>query len=64
MVVLKATAERATALGYRAEATTEDGVALGSNSKATTVAGVDGYNPADSRTNTYAGLSGNAKHLH
>ena len=73
--VAQATAKGASALGYRANATAEsaialgqesvasvkDGVALGSNSKATTDKGVVGYNPADSRTNTYAGLSGNAK---
>ena len=56
-----ATAESATALGQESVASVKDGVALGSHSKATTAAGVDGYNPADSRTNTYAGLSGNAK---
>ena len=56
-----ASAENATALGFEAAASVKDGVALGSKSKATTAAGVDGYNPADSRTNTYAGLSGNAK---
>ena len=56
-----ASAENATALGYNSAASVADGVALGSNSKATTAAGVAGYNPADSRTNTYAGLSGNAK---
>ena len=56
-----ATAESATALGQESVASVKDGVALGSNSKATTDKGVVGYNPADSRTNTYAGLSGNAK---
>ena len=56
-----ATAESATALGQESVASVKDGVALGSQSKATTDKGVVGYNPADSRTNTYAGLSGNAK---
>ena len=56
-----ASAVNATALGYKSEASVKDGVALGSNSKATTAAGVDGYNPAYSRTITYPGLSGNVK---
>ena len=56
-----ASAENATALGYKSEASVKDGVALGSNSKATTNAGVNGYDPADSRTITYGGLTGNAK---
>ena len=55
------TASRAVAHGYRSSASVADGVALGSNSKATVDKGVEGYNPADSRTNTYAGLAGNAK---
>ena len=54
-------ASRAVAHGYRSSASVADGVALGSNSKATVDKGVEGYNPADSRTNTYAGLAGNAK---
>ena len=56
-----ATAESATALGQESVASVKDGVALGSHSKATTDKGVEGYNPADSRTNTYAGLAGNVK---
>ena len=56
-----ATAESATALGQESVASVKDGVALGSQSKATTDKGVEGYNPADSRTNTYAGLAGNVK---
>ena len=57
----EASASRAVAHGYKANASVADGVALGSNSKATVDKGVEGYNPADSRTNTYAGLAGNAK---
>ena len=57
----EASAASATALGKEAKASVADGVALGSNSKATVDKGVEGYNPADSRTNTYAGLAGNAK---
>ncbi|WP_257846710.1 ESPR-type extended signal peptide-containing protein [Veillonella faecalis] len=57
----EASASRAVAHGYRSSASVADGVALGSNSKATVDKGVEGYNPADSRTNTYAGLAGNAK---
>ena len=56
-----ASAESATALGQESVASVKDGVALGSQSKATTDKGVEGYNPADSRTNTYAGLAGNVK---
>ena len=56
-----ASAESATALGQQSSATLKDSVALGSQSKATTDKGVEGYNPADSRTNTYAGLAGNVK---
>ena len=57
----EASASRSVAHGYKANASVADGVALGSNSKATVDKGVEGYNPADSRTNTYAGLAGNAK---
>ena len=57
----KATAVQATALGYKSEASVKDGVALGSNSKATVDAAVKGFNPAEDRTNKYAGLTGNVQ---
>ena len=57
----EASASRAVAHGYRSSASVADGVALGSNSKATVDAGVKGFNPAETRTNKYAGLSGTAQ---
>ena len=57
----KATAVQATALGYKSEASVKDGVALGSTSKATVDKGVKGFNPAETRTNKYAGLVGTAQ---
>ena len=57
----KATAVQATALGYKSEASVKDGVALGSTSKATVDKGVKGFNPAEDRTNKYAGLAGTAQ---
>ena len=57
----KATAVQATALGYKSEASVKDGVALGSISKATVDKGVKGFNPAEDRTNKYAGLAGTAQ---
>ena len=51
-------AEKATALGAYATANIAGGVALGSDSVTTTAAGVQGYNPADSRTNKYSDQSG------
>ena len=56
-----ASAENATALGFEAAASVKDGVALGSNSKATVDKGVKGFNPAETRTNKYAGLAGTAQ---
>ena len=56
-----ATAESATALGQESVASVKDGVALGSNSKATVDKGVKGFNPAETRTNKYAGLAGTAQ---
>ena len=56
-----ASAENATALGFEAAASVKDGVALGSNSKATVDKAVKGFNPAEDRTNKYAGLSGNVQ---
>ena len=64
----KATKEGASALGWAANASVENaaaigrdttaniagGVALGYQSVTTTAAGVQGYNPADSRTNKYS----------
>ena len=49
------------AIGEGSKADIADGVALGSNSATTAAAGVQGFNPADSRTNTYGGLSGTAQ---
>ena len=54
----KATEENAIAFGTDANANIAGGVALGSESKTTTVAGVQGYNPADSRTNKYSDQAG------
>ena len=56
-----ASATNATALGYSAAASIADGVALGSNSKATVNKGVKGFNPAEDRTNKYAGLAANVQ---
>ena len=49
------------AIGESSKADIADGVALGSNSATTAAAGIQGFNPADSRTNTYGGLSGTAQ---
>ena len=49
------------AIGEGSKADIADGVAIGSNSATTAAAGVQGFNPADSRTNTYGGLSGAAQ---
>lgn len=49
-----ATAKNAVAVGHQATANIAGGVALGSNSVTTTAAGIQGYNPADSRTNKYS----------
>ena len=57
----KATAVQATALGYKTEASVKDGVALGSTSKATVDKGIKGFNPAETRTNKYSGLTGNVQ---
>ncbi len=54
-------ASRSVAQGYKSSASVADGVALGSNSKATVDAGVKGFNPAETRTNKYAGLAGTAQ---
>ena len=54
-------ASRSVAHGYKSSASVADGVALGSNSKATVDAGVKGFNPAETRTNKYAGLAGTAQ---
>ncbi|MBS7052989.1 MAG: hypothetical protein KH109_07110, partial [Veillonella sp.] len=53
-----ATAKNAVALGHQATANIEGGIALGSESVTTTAAGVQGYNPADSRTNKYSTQAG------
>ena len=53
----EASASRAVAHGYRSSASVADGVALGSNSKATVDKGVKGFNPAETRTNKYDGLT-------
>ena len=55
----KAVGKNSLALGANTQATVEGGVALGAGSIANTVAGA-GYNPNTGRTNTFAGLSGNA----
>ena len=57
----EASAASATALGKEAKASVADGVALGSQSKATVDKGVKGFNPAETRTNKYAGLAGTAQ---
>ena len=57
----EASAASATALGKEAKASVADGVALGSQSKATVDKGVKGFNPAETRTNKYAGLAGNVQ---
>ena len=57
----EASASRSVAHGYRSSASVADGVALGSNSKATVDKGVKGFNPAETRTNKYAGLAGTAQ---
>ena len=49
------------AIGEGSKADIADGVALGSNSATTAAAGIQGFNPADSRTYTYGGLSGTAQ---
>ena len=49
------------AIGEGSKADIADGVAIGSNSATTAAAGVQGFNPADSRTNTYSGLTGTAQ---
>ena len=49
------------AIGESSKADIADGVAIGSNSATTAAAGVQGFNPADSRTKTYGGLSGTAQ---
>ena len=55
----KAVGKNSLALGANTQATVEGGVALGAGSIANTVAGA-GYNPNTGRTNTFAGLTGNA----
>ena len=55
----KAVEKNSLALGANTQATVEGGVALGAGSIANTVAGA-GYNPNTGRSNTFAGLSGNA----
>ena len=49
------------AIGEGSKADIADGVAIGSNSATTAAAGVQGFNPADSRTNAYGGLTGTAQ---
>ena len=49
------------AIGEGSKADIADGVAIGSNSATTAAAGAQGFNPADSRTNTYGGLTGTAQ---
>ncbi len=57
-----ATNANSTAIGYKAKSSVNDGVALGSDSVASVAAGKTGYNvgTANSRTNTYSGLTGAA----
>ena len=55
----KAVGKNSLALGANTQATVEGGVALGAGSIANTVA-TAGYNPNTGRTNTFAGLTGNA----
>ena len=57
----EATVNKSVAVGYKATASTADGVAIGSTSVASTAAGVQGFNPADSRTNKYGGLTSAAQ---
>ena len=57
----EASAASATALGKEAKASVADGVALGSQSKATVDKGIKGFNPAETRTNKYGGLTGNVQ---
>ena len=56
----KAVGKNSLALGANTQATVEGGVALGAGSIANTVATTAGYNPNTGRSNTFAGLSGNA----
>ena len=56
-----ASAESATALGQESSASIKDGVALGSQSKTSIDKGVKGFNPAETRTNKYSGLTGNVQ---
>ena len=56
-----ASAESATALGQESSASIKDSVALGSQSKTSIDKGVKGFNPAEDRTNKYAGLAGTAQ---
>ena len=56
-----ATAESATALGQESSASIKDGVALGSHSKTTIDKGIKGFNPAETRTNKYGGLTDNVQ---
>ena len=49
------------AIGEGSKADIADGVAIGSNSATTAAAGIQGFNPADSRTKTYGGLTGAAQ---
>ena len=53
-----ASVTNAAAIGRDTTANIEGGVALGYKSVTTTAAGVQGYNPADSRTNKYSTQSG------
>ena len=53
-----ASVTNAAAIGRDTTANIEGGVALGYQSVTTTAAGVQGYNPADSRTNKYSTQSG------
>ena len=55
----KAVGKNSLALGANTQATVEGGVALGAGSIANIVAGA-GYNPNTGRSNTFAGLTGNA----
>ena len=55
----KAAGKDSLALGANTQATVEGGVALGAGSIANTVA-TAGYNPNTGRSNTFAGLTGNA----
>ena len=57
----EATKTDATAIGHSANANIAGGVALGSESKTTVDKGVKGFNPAEDRTNKYAGLAANVQ---